>query len=109
SRNNDVAFETGTFHRGTGMTRPGCARYTTHLSYRRAGAEWGQRRGWAARGHDPAWYCFVERASPRQLELFGFPPPGHPYWTADTLAGVAPRYPNLDLPPWRRQIRSGSV
>jgi hypothetical protein len=33
--------------------------------------------------------------------VLGFPPPGHPYWTAQTLAGVAARYPMLDLSPWR--------
>jgi hypothetical protein len=96
-----VAFEQGTFHRGTKMSRPGGARYTMHLNYRRAEAEWAQRHAWADRSHDPGWYRFVERANPRQLELFGFPPPGHPYWTADTLAGVALRYPGLDLSPWR--------
>lgn len=96
-----VAFESGTFHRGTGMTRPGGARYTMHVSYRRAEAEWAQRHAWAGRSHEPAWYRFVERATPSQLELFGFPPPGHRFWTADTLAGMALRYPNLDLSPWR--------
>ena len=35
------------------------------------------------------------------LEAFGFPPPGHPYWTPETLAGMALRYPDLDLSPWR--------
>jgi hypothetical protein len=44
---------------------------------------------------------FIDRASPRQLALFGFPPPGHPYWTPHTLAGMAMRYPNLDLASWR--------
>jgi hypothetical protein len=97
-----VAFESGTFHRGTGMTRPGGARYTMHLNYRRADAEWAQRHAWADRSHEPAWYRFVDRATPAQLELFGFPPPGHRFWTADTLAGMALRYPNLDLTPWHR-------
>ena len=96
-----VAFEQGTFHRGTGMTRPGGARYTMHLNYRRADAEWAQRHAWASRSHEPAWYRFVHRATPSQLRLFGFPPPGHRFWTADTLAGMALRYPNLDLTPWR--------
>ncbi len=96
-----VAFEVGTFHRGTGMTRVGGARYTMHLAYRPVHAEWGQRQAWAARSHEPAWYRFVERAGPRQLELFGFPPRGHPFWTADALAGLALRYPGLDLTPWR--------
>ncbi|MBP2336457.1 hypothetical protein JOF41_002635 [Saccharothrix coeruleofusca] len=96
-----VAFETGTFHRGTGLSRPGGARYSMQLGYRRAEVEWGHRTGWVAAGHEPAWYRFVERATPRQLALFGFPPPGHPFWTEETLAGTALRYPGLDLSPWR--------
>jgi hypothetical protein len=100
-----VAFEVGTIHRGTGLTRPGGARYTMHISYRHADLEWGQRLAWADRSHDPAWYRFVERATPRQLELFGFPPPGHPYWTAKTVDGVQLRYPNLDLSSWRAMMR----
>lgn len=96
-----VAFEMGTFHRGTGMTRPGGARYSMHLNYRRAECEWAQRHAWADRSHEPAWYRFVQRATPRQLELFGFPRPGHPFWTAETLAGMALRYPGLDLSRWQ--------
>ena len=52
------------------------------------------------------WYQFVYRATPRQLALFGFPPPGHPYWTDVTLAGTAQRYPGLDLTLWRQALRS---
>jgi len=97
-----VAFAPDTVHRGTALTRPGGARYTMHLSFRTAAAEWAQRLGWPDRSHDPAWYRFVEGATPRQLALFGFPPPGDPYWTAEALAGVALRYPGLDLTPWSR-------
>ena len=99
-----VAFQLGTFHRGTAMTAPRGARYTMHLGYRPMAADWGQRHAWAGRSHDPFWYEFVSRASPRQLELFGFPPPGHAFWTRDTLAGVALRYPGLDLEPWRAAL-----
>ncbi|EWM19553.1 hypothetical protein [Kutzneria sp. 744] len=96
-----VAFETGTFHRGTELRRPGGARYSMHLNFRRATDDWALQKGWAAQSHLPAWYSFVDRASARQLGLFGFPPPGHPYWTPDTLAGMALRYPGLDLSPWK--------
>lgn len=72
-----------------------------HLTYRPAAAEWAQRHAWADRSHDPRWYDFVEQAGPRQLELFGFPAPGHPYWTDETLDGVGQRYPGLDMTPWR--------
>jgi hypothetical protein len=37
----------------------------------------------------------------RQRDLFGFPRPGDPYWNDDTLAGVAERYPGIDLTPYR--------
>ncbi len=95
-----IAFNTRTFHRGIGLRRPRGARYSMQVIYRPAEADWGQRMAWAAISHEPAWYRFVERATPRQLGLFGFPPPGHPFWTDQTLAGMAERYPGLDLTPW---------
>jgi hypothetical protein len=99
-----VAWAPGTFHRGTALTLPRGARYTVHLVYRPARAEWGQRMAWANRSHEPGWYRFARRATPRQLALFGFPPPGHPYWTDATLAGTAQRYPGLDIAPWRQAL-----
>jgi hypothetical protein len=99
-----VAWAPGTFHRGTALTSPRGARYTIHLGYRPAGAEWGQRAGWVNRSHERDWYRFVPRAAPRQLALFGFPPPGHRYWTEATLAGTAQRYPGLDMTPWREEL-----
>ncbi len=101
-----VAWETGTFHRGTALTLPRGARYTIHLGYRLAGVEWGQRMSWPMSSHETEWYQFVNRATPRQLALFGFPPPGHPYWTDATLAGTGQRYPGLDLTPWRQALPS---
>lgn len=96
-----IAFEPGTFHRGTQLTAPGGARYTMQVGFRPATVQWGQRVAWSARSFTSEWSAFVGRASQRQLEVFGFPPPGHPYWTPRTLAGVALRYPDLDLTPWR--------
>jgi hypothetical protein len=63
---------------------------------------------WASRSHEPGWYRFAHRATPRQLALFGFPPPGHPYWTEATLAGTAQRYPGLNMTPWRQALRGES-
>lgn len=99
-----VAFQLGTLHRGAGITQPRGARFTMHLNYRPAAAEWAQRHGWADRSHDPHWYDFVAQATPRQLALFGFPAPGHPYWTPQTVSGVAERYPGLDMEPWRAAL-----
>lgn len=99
-----VAFQPQTVHRGAAITQPRGSRFTMHLNYRPAAAEWAHRHAWADRSHNPHWYAFVEQASPRQLELFGFPPPGHRYWTAETLTGVGQRYPGLDMTPWRSSL-----
>jgi hypothetical protein len=99
-----VAFAPSTFHRGTALTAPRGARYSMHLSFRPAAAEWATRQGWADRSHSRAWYEMVARAAPEQLALLGFPPPGHPFWTEQTLGGVAERYPDLDLTRWRAAL-----
>ena len=72
-------------------TAPGSARFMLHVSYKPA----GHRLAWFARrcrsaGEDLAWYRFVGGATVRQLTVLGFPAPGHPYWTAETLAGSRP-------------------
>jgi hypothetical protein len=96
-----VAYRNETFHRGTALTSPRGVRYTIHVSFRRAECAWIGRMAWPRSSTLPGWDAFVARATPRQLQLFGFPPPGHPYWTADTLAGCAARYPGFDLDAWR--------
>jgi hypothetical protein len=96
-----IAFEPGTLHRGTQLTAPRGVRYSMHLCFRPSSLQWGQRVAWAVRSFTSEWVEFVGRATARQLRAFGFPPPGHPYWTPETLAGMALRYPALDLDPWR--------
>lgn len=95
-----IAFDPGTVHRGTQLTEPRGARYSMQLCFRPSGLEWGHRVGWAAKSFTDEWVGFVNRATPRQLELLGFPRAGHPFWTDETRAGMALRYPDLDLSPW---------
>jgi hypothetical protein len=45
----------------------------------------------------PAFGQLMAKATVRERDLFGFPKPGHPYWTAQTLADVAERFPGIDL------------
>jgi hypothetical protein len=52
----------------------------------------------------PDWDAFVNRATPRQLELLGFPPPGHPVWDTEMIEATSRRYPNLDLAPWQTRL-----
>jgi hypothetical protein len=87
-------------HRGTEITAPRSARYSAHVSYRHADNSWTSRYGWGDRSFHPDWRPFVEHATARQLLLFGFRPPGHPYWTGETITQLQVRYPNLDPRPW---------
>jgi hypothetical protein len=95
-----VAYSTDTFHRATELTAPGAARFSLHASYRHAENTWTSRHAWGEQSFHPDWKPFVEQATARQLLLFGFPPRGHPYWTSETLEGMACRYPGLDVTPW---------
>jgi hypothetical protein len=83
---------------------PHCGpRYSMHLSYRPAGVEWAQRHPWADHSHEPGWYDFAVRATPRQLALVGFPPPGHSYWPPETPPGSPSAIPTSTSPPGERR------
>jgi ectoine hydroxylase-related dioxygenase (phytanoyl-CoA dioxygenase family) len=96
-----LAYRPDVYHRGVRMTMPRTARFMLHVSYKPAATDWLGSHGLPGAGEDLSWYRFVQGASERQLTVLGFPPPGHPYWNEQTLAGVAARYPMLDLSPWR--------
>jgi hypothetical protein len=97
-----VAYTNRTFHRGTQLRAPRGARYTLHVNFRPAASDWQARHSWVRTSNSQAWHAFVEAASPEQLALFGWPAPGHPFWTEETLRGVCERYPGLDATPWRQ-------
>ncbi len=96
-----VAYTNQTFHRGTQLTEPRGARYTLHVNFRPAASDWQARHSWVQQSNADAWHAFVLDASPRQLALFGWPLPGHAFWTDETIAGVCERYPGFNPEPWR--------
>lgn len=91
-----IAYSIDTFHRGNTMARPGSHRYVLMTFFRRAEADWVQGPGQGVLAETSAWNDFVERASRRQLDLLGFPPRSHPFWTESTMQGFLGRYPNAD-------------
>ncbi len=99
-----LAYRSDVFHRGAAFATPGASRTVMALAFRRAEHEWIGYDQVQSRSTKPAWTRFAERCSPRELELFGFPPPGHPVWTAALLDATAIRYPLLDLGPWRAAL-----
>jgi ectoine hydroxylase-related dioxygenase (phytanoyl-CoA dioxygenase family) len=95
-----LIYSMATFHRPSAITSADRTRYSHHIVYRSADAPWVGYRTWANHGLAPEFHRFMERASPRQRELLGFPSPSHPYWTEPTLIGVAARYPAMDMTPY---------
>jgi hypothetical protein len=100
-----LVYRTDVFHRGVDLTEPYGARYLLNVSYKKAGHEWIGFTAIQSRATSQHFVRFVEESTPRELALFGFPPPGHPMWTPEFLDLTAERYPKLDLQPWRKACR----
>jgi hypothetical protein len=104
-RGSYLAYRSDVFHRGAAFGRPGTARTVLALAFKHAEHEWIGYHQAQSRSTETEWTRFAEACSPRELELFGFPPPGHPIWTDDLLRATAVRYPMMDLQPWREALR----
>ena len=95
-----LAYSMGTLHRASHITSRSRIRFTHHLVYRAAAAQWVGYRVWANYGLSAEMQAWIERMSPRQRMLLGFPAPGHEYWGEETLRGIAARYPRMDMEPY---------
>jgi hypothetical protein len=104
-RGSYLAYRSDVFHRGApfGSTEQR-ARFTLALAFKSAGQDWIGYNQAHSQSTDPEWVTFAERSTPRELELFGFPPPGHPIWNEALVRATAIRYPALDLEPWRKEL-----
>ena len=96
-RGTALFYNLNTRHRGTRMTRPGARRLVSWFLYRPAAAPWSGQMWYANLAERPGMVQFMEKASPRERGLLGVPPPGHPYWTEDTIPRVKARYPGWDM------------
>ena len=94
------AFRSDVLHRGSRMTGERSARFALLADYDAWGPRWTGRVAWAERATQPGWSEIVERATPRERSVFGWPAPGDPYWDEQTLADTQTRYPRADLTPY---------
>lgn len=97
-----LIFAMSTFHRGSAMTADLGVRFSHHLVYRSQRHPFQGYQHWASYGEQAELQHFLETATPRQREALGFPKIGDPYWNKETLAGVALRYPRMDLRPYTK-------
>jgi len=100
-----LVYRTDILHRGSNMTGERRARFSLLADFQVRGTTWGGKMAWPKQSPE-RWAKFIPQCSVRQRDLFGFPRPGDPYWTDETLAGVAARYPGIDLEPYRSAVPS---
>ena len=96
-----LVFSMRTWHRAGAVTAAAGVRFSHHFVWRAAAHAFQGYQQWSSKGESEDLQRFVARAAPRQREVLGFPPPGHPYWDERTLAAVALRYPEMDMRPYR--------
>lgn len=87
-----------TRHTSTPFTAPTGYRANMWAIYCRKDRPWDGGRSFSYKGgaSNSAMARFIAEATPRQLELLGFPPPGDALWTPDFTSRMAHRYPGFD-------------
>ena len=95
-----LIYSMRTFHRGTAFTGEG-GRLGMFVSYAPMAYKWMGIVGWSQEAPRPEFRHWLERASVVERTSIGFPAPGDPYWSEETLDGVSARYPKMDMTPYR--------
>ena len=102
-----LVYRTDILHRGSDITGVRSSRFSLLADYQVRGTTWGGKMAWPKQSPQ-RWSKLIPQCTVRQRDLFGFPRPGDDYWNDQTLAGVALRYPGIDLGPYRAgSSRSG--
>ncbi len=96
-----LLYRTDILHRGTAFGAPERSRFAMLVDFQRRGPSWAGKVSWPGRANLAHFAETMERATPGERELFGFPPVGSPYWNDQTLTDVQQRYPDMDMAPYR--------
>ena len=104
-----LIFSMRTWHRASNIEAQSGARFSHHFVWRAAAHNFAGYHLWSRMGENPDLQRFIARATPRQREVLGFPPPGHIYWNEETLAAVTLRYAEMDMSPYRVTTRQTDV
>ncbi len=96
-----MVYKTDVFHRGSNFTAPNRSRFAVLLDFMKRGARWQGKMAWPDHAEKAAFGEALTKMTPRQRDLFGWPPAGSDYWSEQTLRDVQMRYPEMDLSPYR--------
>lgn len=96
-----LIYSMRTLHRGSAMRASTGVRFSQFVAFHASGPRWLGSASFQGAGGSAEMDHFLTVASPRERELVGFPAPGDLYWDAESRAGVAARYPQMDMTPYR--------
>jgi hypothetical protein len=105
-------YTSDVIHRGSAMTGERRSRFSLLADYAARGNTWMGKMSWPGMALQPGFTSLLVNATPRERDLFGFPPPGNAYWNEQTLHDVAARWPGIDLRPYESGVaasRSGPL
>ena len=74
------------------------------MDFQARGWRWTGKLNWANQANQPAMTQAMVNMTPRERDLFGWPPAGSDYWNAQTLRDVAARYPGMDMTPYEAGV-----
>jgi hypothetical protein len=95
-----LIYKTDVLHRGSDFKAPGRSRFVMLVDFQERGWRWNGKMSWPDHAEKPGMIEAMVRMSPRERDLFGWPPVGSDYWNPQTLRDVALRYPGIDLTPY---------
>jgi ectoine hydroxylase-related dioxygenase (phytanoyl-CoA dioxygenase family) len=95
-----MIYKTDVLHRGSDFGAPGRSRFAMLVDFTQRGWRWNGKMSWPDHAEKPGFVQAMVRMTPRQRDLFGWPPAGSDYWTPQTLRDVAARYPGMDMTPY---------
>jgi hypothetical protein len=96
-----LIYKTDVLHRGSTFLAPNRSRFVMMLDIQERGWRWNGKMSWPNQAGSPNMGEALTRMTPRERDLFGWPPAGSDYWNEQTLADVAERYPGMDMTPYR--------
>ena len=99
-----LIYKTDVFHRGSNFTEAGRSRFIMLVDLQQRGWRWNGKMSWPDHADSPHMLDALKQLTPRERDLFGWPPPGSDYWNAQTLRDVAARYPGLDMTPYEAGV-----
>lgn len=93
------AYSTRTYHRGTAF-RGDVGRVAHFITYAPRNCPWVGIVSWPVQGVRGTYHRWMAESTIEEREMIGFPPPDHEYWTDEMIAGVAARFPGMDMTPY---------